>query len=787
MIGKSAPRLEDKALLGGGAQFAADIQIPGHLHARIVRSPVPFGRIRHIRTEPARAMPGVVSAWSGMDVAGLEPIGFRQVSYPQMLPYRQPVIAQDYVRYVGEPVAVVFATDAYLAEDAADAVEIDIETLAPYLDMQDPPADWGGGLPSLALEFEEGYGDVTRAFAEAPHVIEIDVAIGRHSAVPLECRGGLAHFDESISSLIMYGAAKVPFYNRDAIASMVGLPPSRVIFREAHVGGGFGVRGELYPEDVIIALAALRLRAPVKWIEDRREHLMAANHSRDQRHKVRAAVTEDGYITAVADEFWLDQGAYVRTHAATVPTLTAAMLPGPYRIPAYRAHGRVLLTNKTPAGTYRSPGRYEGTFARERLIDAISHALRIPPNDIRRKNFITPGEMPFNRRMDALGTQVVYDSGAYQKLLERALERWDSTVPQDRIRERRAADERVGVGLACFVEKSGLGPYEGAEIRIDTSGAVEIVTGAASVGQGVETVLAQVAADVLCVDIGRIRIVHGQTDRFGYGMGAFASRLSVMAGTAVLRSAEALREKAFAAAADLLEADVRDLELDAKGVGVKGSPGTSIPLGDLARHLNPPTASRLGLTPGLTAQGWFHCDHMAYPYGVHIAMVSVEPMTGRVRVERCLIAYDVGRAINPRLVAGQLMGGAAQGIGGALLEEFLYSPDGQPLCTTFMDYLLPTLADMPEIDILITEDAPSPLNPLGLKGAGEGGITAMGAAVAAAVDDALSQPLMATSLPITPDKVRHWHRNGPSTSPSANKTETNQRESKLEDTCESLT
>lgn len=758
MIGQSPPRLEDRALLAGTGQFAADIRLPGELHARVVRSPVPFGRIRGIGTGQAARMRGVVGAWTGADVAGIEPIGFRQVSYPQMLPYRQPVIAHDYVRYVGEPVAVVFATDAYLAEDAADAVEIDIDMLTPHLDMCEPPADWGGGAPSLALEFEEGYGDVPQAFAAAPHVVEVDVAVGRHTAVPLECRGGLAHFDEAAGSLIIYGAAKVPFYNRDAIAAMTSLPPSRVIFREAHVGGGFGTRGELYPEDVLIALAALRLRAPVKWIEDRREHLMAANHSRDQRHKIRAAVTGDGRITAIDDEFWLDQGAYVRTHGATVPTLTAAMLPGPYRIPAYRVHGRVMLTNKTPAGTYRSPGRYEGTFARERLIDAISHAVGIPPNDVRRKNFISPGEMPFERGLDALGTKVVYDSGDYGKLLDRALERWDNAVPGGQIQRRRKAGECVGVGLACFVEKSGLGPYEGAEIRVDTGGAVEIVTGAASVGQGVETVLAQVAASILCVDINRIRVIHGQTDRFGYGLGAFASRLSVMAGTAVLRSAEAVREKAFTTAADLLEADVRDLELGASGVAVKGSPARSVPLGDLARHLDPATAVRLGLSPGLAAQGWFRCEHMAYPYGVHIVMVSVDPMTGRVQAERCLIAYDVGRAINPQLVAGQLMGGAAQGIGGALLEEFLYSPDGQPLCTTFMDYLLPTLSDVPDIDILIAEDAPSPLNPLGVKGAGEGGVTAIGAAVAAAVDDALGGRFAATSLPITPDKVRRWRR-----------------------------
>lgn len=766
MIGRSVGRLEDLALVSGRGRFAADVDLVGQLHMRVVRSPVAAGTLHAVDVAVASEVPGVAAVWTAVDVADVPLVDFRQVGFRDLLPYRQPVLARDRVRYVGEPVGVVFACDPYVAEDAADTVQLDIESEPCVTSTEDPPPPWGEGLSTEAMYTERGYGDVASAFARAAHVVEVAVSVGRHTGVPLECRGALAQYDELTGRLTVYGAAKVPFYNRNAIAAMIGLPPSRVILSEGHVGGGFGIRGELYPEDVLVALAAYRLRAPVKWIEDRREHLLAANHSRDQRHTISAAVDADGVVLAIDDEFWADQGAYVRTHGATVSMMTAAMLPGPYRVPAYRSRAHIRMTNKTPAGTYRAPGRYEGTFARERLMDAIAAELHIDAVELRRRNFIAPEDMPFPRDLDALGTKVVYDSGKYELLLDKALRCWEVASVAETVARRRAAGERVGVGIACFVEKSGLGPYEGVEIKVDSEGAVEVVTGAASVGQGIETVVGQIVADTLGVEYAGIRVVHGQTDRFDYGMGAFASRLTVMAGSATLRAAEKVREKAMLAAGDLLEIEVNDLVFEDGSVSVKGSPSRSVSLAEAAAHLTPVNAARLGTEPGLSAQGWFLTDHMNYPYGVHLALVSVECDTGAVHAERYLVAYDIGRAINPAMVEGQLVGGAFQGLGGALLEDFQYGTDGQPLSATFMDYLLPTLHDFPAIEVLVTEDAPSPLNPLGVKGAGEGGTTAAGAAVAAAIDDALGRPLAIRSLPVTPEMVRALLRQG-DPSPSA--------------------
>jgi CO/xanthine dehydrogenase Mo-binding subunit len=597
------------------------------------------------------------------------------------------------------------------------------------------------------------YGDVEGAFGDAERVVSVEVAIGRHTGVPMETRGALA-VRAGDGRLVMYGAAKVPHYNRSAIASMLGLRLADVVLREGHTGGGFGVRGELYPEDVLVCAAALRLERPVRWIEDRREHLVATNHSRDQVHRISAALGADGTIAAIRDEFWLDQGAYVRTHAATVPNLTAAMLPGPYVIPAYECTGHIRLTNKTPAGTYRAPGRYEATFARERLIDAIASELGEDPIETRRRNFITPDQMPFARPIRALGTEIEYDSGDYPSILDKLLARLGESGVAAELGSRRAAGERVGLGLAFFVEKSGLGPYEGSRIEVDGSGAVRVVTGAASVGQGVETVIAQVCADVLEVDLDKIRVVHGQTDEIDYGLGAFASRVTVMTGTATHMAAVAVKEKALRAAGDLLEVDPADIELRDGAFEVAGAPERRVALGEVARALEPSPARRAGVEPSLSGEAWFTTDHMTYPYGVHAILARVDEATGGVELLRFLAAYDVGRAVNPMLVEGQIVGGAAQGLGGALLEEFVYSDDGQPLATSFMDYLMPTAAEMPPVDVLLLEEAPSPLNPLGVKGAGEGGTTAFGAAVAAAIDDALGVPGAVTRLPVSPERLR---------------------------------
>lgn len=753
-IGRSVTRLEDRPLVTGRARFVADITVPGQLHARIVRSPHAFGRIVAVDKSAALAMPGVVAVWDASDLDGLPPIPFRATSVTGLDPYRQPALATGHVRYVGEPVAIVIAEDPYGAEDAADAVMLDIEPLEPYLDAATEPADFLPGLPCEPTILRKQVGNAERAFADAPVVVELELSIGRHSAVPLETRGALAHYDAARDVLELHGAAKRPHWNRDQLAEIFGLSPSRIELFENHVGGGFGVRGELYPEDLLVCFAALRLRRPVKWIEDRREHLMAANQSREQRHRIRAAVTAEGRILAIEETLFHDQGAYVRTHGARVADMTVGLLLGPYDVPNYKAAAHYRLTNKTPAATYRAPGRFEGTFVRERLIEAIAHRLALDPLEVRRRNLIASAQMPFQRNLTALETEVVLDSGDYAGLLGKALTfaGWDRL--QAEAAARRAKGEAVGVGFGMFVEKSGLGPSEMVTLTVGTDGAVDIVSGAASVGQGMETAVAQICADTLGVNYRAIRVLHGNTNRIPYGFGAHASRVTVMTGEATRRAAALVRDKAIEFAAALLQTDPASLDIVEGMVVTRNGAGPSISLGDLARKLGPASEARDGREPGLSAVGWFHSKHMNYPYGIHIALVAVDRPTGAVKVERYAIAYDVGRAVNPAMIEGQIVGGLAQGLGGALLEEFRYDASGQPLSVTFADYLMATAREMPPTDVLICEDAPSPLNPLGIKGAGEGGVNAAGATLASAIDDALQMPGLVDHLPVTPPYLK---------------------------------
>ena len=697
LIGESVLRLEDRPLLVGEGRFLGDVSFEGELHLRVVRSDIAHGVLRGVDLDDVLAAEGVVAAWSADEVAHLPAIEFRMTGLDELRPYCQRVLAGERVRYVGEPVAVVIAEDPYLAEDAAELAFVDIEPLEPVLEAASPEA-----VAPLTLEHE--HGDVEAAFAGAHRIVELRATVGRHSGIPLETRGLLARPVDGDgpegNRVEMYGIAKVPHYNCATIAAMLGLAPGRVVGREGHVGGGFGVRGELYPEDVLVTYAALKLGRPVKWVEDRREHLVAANHSRDQAYHVRAAVDAEGVVQAIDADFFHDQGGYVRTHGATVPNLSVALLPGPYLVPSYRVQGRIRLTNKTPAGTYRAPGRFESTFVRERLMDRVATEFALDPAEVRRRNLIPAEAMPFDRGVSTLGTPLVYDSGDYHRLLERLLDHLGYESLRESLAQRRGGGEMVGLGVGMFVEKSGLGPFDDVRVRRLDGGGVEVVTGAASVGQGMETAIAQICADVLGVDYADVSVRHGQTDMIGRGMGAFASRVTVMTGVAVYLA-----------------------------------------------------ATELAAT-GEVAEATFNTDHMTYPYGAHAAVVRVDGGTGGVAVERYVVAYDVGRAVNPMLVEGQIIGGVAQGIGGALLELFAYDSDGQPLATSFMDYLMPTVAEQPPVEVLLSEDAPSPLNPLGLKGAGEGGTTACGAAIAAAIDDAIGRPGAVTSLPATPELVR---------------------------------
>lgn len=711
---------------------------------RVVRSPVAHGKIRAIAADAARALPGVHAIWVHADVAHIPHIPFRLTGLKTLEPYQQPVLARDVVRYVGEPVAVVFAENAYLAEDAAELVDLSIEHLRTTMLATEQPGFYEGELTTESGVLQKSYGDVDAAFRAAHAVVSLELSVGRHSGVPLETRGAIARFDEAQDLLELYGAAKVPHWNRDTIAQMLGRKKESVHLYEGHVGGGFGIRGEIYPEDVLVCAAALKFKRPIKWIEDRREHLIAANHSREQYHRVRAAIDAQGHILGIEDEFFHDNGAYMRTHAATVPDLAAAMLPGPYLVPAYRAVGHIRLTNKTPCGTYRAPGRYESTFVRERLMDAIAAKIGVDTVEIRKRNLISKSAMPYALGLDTLGTKITYDSGDYALLLDTALKAADWVGLQKRLRERRKKGEKVGAGVAIFVEKSGLGPFDTVRVEIKLDGIVEVITGVASIGQGVETVVAQICADALGVDYRNIRVIHGQTDRIARGMGAFASRVTVMCGEATRLAATKLRAQALRAAAELMQTSADTLDIVNGEIIRAGAPGPSMPLAELARSL----------PDSLSAEDTFESAHMVYPYGVHVAVARVDGDTGAVHIEHYLIAYDIGKAVNPKLVEGQIAGGMAQGIGGALLEEFRYDENGEPLSVTFADYLMPTVREVPELTIIVSEDAPSPLNPLGLKGAGEGGTNPVGAVIASAVDDALQRPGAVTQLPMTPQRLK---------------------------------
>jgi carbon-monoxide dehydrogenase large subunit len=745
-IGDAPPRKEDRPLLTGAARFADDLHLPGAAQAMIVRSPLGHGRIEAIDVASARVAPGVVAVVTAADLPDGGPeIPVRMFRQPGMERFLQRPLAALVVRYSGEPVAVVVAESRYAAEDAAELVEVEYDPLPAVVDpeaalAEDAPVLHATAGTNLAADFTVEHGDVEAAFAAADVVVRERIRCQRHAAVPLETRGLVAAYDADADELTVWGAAKIPHVNRRLLAGMLGRPEDRIRFVELAVGGGFGARGELYPEDYLIPWLALVLKRPVAWTEDREEHLRSSNHSRDQIHDIALALHADGSFLALRDELVFDTGAYVRTHGSVVPGMTAGLLPGPYRWQAHRCAIRQVVTNKTPAGTYRAPGRYEGTLARERIVDVAARRLGRDPADLRRQNLVGPEEMPYATGTHTDGHPVVYDSGDYPRLLDRGLERFG----YEAMLRWRASDagpcRRRGIGIALFVEKSGIGGWEWARTSLAAGGRVVVHTGTASLGQGVQTVLAQICADRLGVPFSDVSVELVDTAVVPDGMGSFGSRATALGGSAVVVAAGALRGRILNAAAEQLEASPDDLEIAGDAVTVRGTPSVRLSLAEIA-----------AAAPGLSCEHRFSSEDMSFPYGLHCAAVEIDLDTGGVRIHRYAIAYDVGRAVNPMLVEGQIVGGLAQGVGGALLEELAYDAAGQLLTGTFVDLLLPTASEAPAADVLVTEDAPSPLTPLRVKGAGEGGTTAAGAAIANAVSDALGAE--ATALPLTPERV----------------------------------
>jgi aerobic carbon-monoxide dehydrogenase large subunit len=757
-VGRAVLRKEDPPLLRGTARFVDDLHGSDALEAAVLRSPHAHARIAGIDVREARAMAGVIDVLTAADLPGGGPlIPMRMYRRPGMERFLQRPLAREKVRYVGEPIALVLATSRYVAEDALEQIAVEYEPLGAATDAvaaleRDAPLLHEDAGSNLAAEFEIEHGDIEAAFARAHAVVDAEIRCGRHAAVPIETRGLYAELEPGGERLVVRGAAKVVHVNRRILATLLDWPEDRIRFVEPSVGGGFGARGEFYPEDYLVPFAAVRLGRPVAWTEDREEHLRSTNHSREQVDRVAIALDEDCRFLALRAEIVMSTGAYVRTHGSVVPGMSAGMLPGPYVWPAYRCIVRQVVTSKTPCGTYRAPGRYEATLARERVIDMAARRLGVDRVELRRRNLVTPEQMPYANGSQTDGHPVVYDSGDYPRLLERGLESfgwdemrdWREAPPEDPARRR-------GVGLAFFVEKSGIAQWEYARMEIDSAGRPVIYTGAASLGQGVETVLAQIGADALGVPYEAVIVRHGDTDEVPDGMGSFGSRATSLGGAAVAQAAGALRERILALASEELEVDQADLLVTADGVEVRGTPSTAMGFRDLLAAAAPARALARSAEPGLSDEAYFRTEEMSFPYGLHCAAVEIDVKTGAIQIVRYGVAYDVGRAINPMLVEGQITGGFAQGLGGAFLEELAYDDAGQLVAGSFMDYLLPTACEVPPVKVLITEDAPTPRTPLGAKGAGEGGTTAAGAALAGAVSDALGVEV--TRLPIKPEWV----------------------------------
>ncbi|HET6549957.1 MAG TPA: xanthine dehydrogenase family protein molybdopterin-binding subunit [Solirubrobacter sp.] len=752
-VGQRLRRKEDERLVRGAGRYLADIHLPGSLHAAIVRSPFAHAAIRGIDTAPALAVDGVVAVFTGQDLAGrvglfvenarkeVTPRLEAAVGDIDVKPSPSPVLPTDAVLWFGQPVAVVVARDRYAAEDGAELVEVDYDPLPVVTDADAALRDGAPVLhpdlgDNVAARFRVRHGDVDAVFERAPYRLRERFRFGRHAANAMETRGVQASYDPGRDELTVWVTNARPHLIRTHLSDMLGLPLDNVRVIAPDMGGSFGTG--VFTEDALIPFVAMELRRPVRWIEDRMENLAATRHSRDQAHDIELAYDDDGMILALRDRFTVDVGAY-NAYAITVSYNAAAHLRGQYAIDCFDIEALNVLTTKAPVTPVRGAGRPEAVFALERALELVAADRGLDPAEVRRRNLIQTDELP--RRMGMPyrdGAEMVYDSGDFTAQFEQALDAFG----YDDLRARQAAlreqGRHVGIGIASYVEGSGFGPHEGAVIRLDPAGNVHVITGAKPHGQGLETTLAQICADELGIPFDRITVTAGDTSQIAYGIGTFASRSAVTAGGAVGIASQRLRTKVLAIAGELLEASPEDLELGDGRVTVRGAASSFVTIPDIAAAAAPGPHSRLpaGMAPGLTEEYYFVPPTVTFASGTHVVAVEVDVETGFVRLLRYITVDDCGRMLNPMIVEGQIQGGVAHGIGSALLEESLYDEECQLLSGSYMDYLMPTTAEVPPIEVN-HQECLSELNEFGIKGCGEGGAVGPPAAIANAICDAL--------------------------------------------------
>ena len=769
-IGRRIKPDKSSRFITGTGLYVADVRLPDMLHAALVRSIHAHARIRGIDPSEALRGDGVVGVWSGPEIEGrispfpesfeIHPARWLEGVKPVLQGPTPTALARGKVHYVGEPVAIVVAEDRAKAEDAVDAVVVEYEELPVVVDPEESLKSGAtlvheGSDDNIVFGFSIAKGNADQALTAAPYTLRERFRHHRYCAAPLECRGVVAWVEPKTNILTVWSSTQMPHLVRRQIAAQLDLPEERVRVIAPDIGGGFGPKVFVYPEEILVPFLALQLGRPVKWIEDRGEHFISTAHGRDQLHDVDMAFDESGRILALRDRFVLDNGAY-NPMGLTDAYNTAAHIQGPYKIPNLSVTGTCVSTNKVPNAPYRGAGRPEAVFVMERCIDTIAARLRLDPAEVRRRNFVQPEEMPYEAGiLYRDGVPVSYDSGNYPETLRHALQAAGYDELRDRQRDLRKDGRYLGIGIGCYVEGTGVGSFEGAKVRIDSSGQVIIATGATGHGQSHETVYAQIAADLWGVSLDKITLVEGDTAAIPFGCGTFGSRSTVNVGSAIHEASARLRDKMLRLAAHLLEANPDDLELAGGKISIRGMAERSLTFGDLARAALPGWASKLpdDLDPGLEVTFYFVPPTVTWANAAHVAVIEVDIQTGGIKLLDYIVAHDAGRLINPLLVDGQIRGGVAQGIGAALYEEIAYDQNGQVLSGSFVNYLLPGSMEVPSIKTVHLE-SPSPLNPLGVKGLGEGGAIAPPAAIANALADALL-PFAArvNEIPLTPDRV----------------------------------